>query len=112
MLDNNSPTKKKLIAQFRKRDPTLTDEEISRLLNSTRRFVDLVRKIRSEPQIQIRYKQKALPRINKGKRKKQNLRIIDTHIEDIGKILDKPATPISEAFKKLSRFVDKKQHGK
>lgn len=110
MKDHNSDstTKKKLIAQFRKRDPTLTDEEISRLLNSTRRLVNLVRRMRSEPQVQIRYKQRKL----RGVKKKLDLRIIDTHIEELGKILDKPALPISAAFKKLSSFVDKKQHGK
>lgn len=106
--NSDSPTKKKLIAQFRKRDPTLTNEDVSRLINSTRRFVDLIRKIQNEPQVQISYKD--VRRGNSGITK--SVRHINTSIDELPKLSEKQSQPIPEVFRRLSKFIDKKKHGK
>jgi len=99
----NSPAKKKLISYLLKRNPNLSEKDISTILTGIKRFVDLTRKIYTEPQAHVSYKDRKV-----GKKIKK-IRVLDTKMEELAKIIDKPM-PIREAMDKFSQSIKSTKH--
>lgn len=98
---NNTPAQKKLISYLKKRDPSLTDKEIPTLLNSIKRFVNLTRKIYTEPQARVTYKDRKVG----GKIKKD--RIFNTDLNELSKVMGKKPEPINNVMQKFHKAVTK-----
>lgn len=60
MINDETPAAKKLKTYLRKQHPEVEDKNIPHLLNGIRRFVTVIQKIYTEPQAQIRYKEKKI----------------------------------------------------
>lgn len=108
-MDNNSPTKKKLIVYLKKQHPEVEDKDIPHLLSDIRRFVNVIQKIYTEPQARIYLKE-----INEhGKKVKK--RFIDTNFEELLKIKRSSGEPVTG--KTLRELTEKvlgvkyKKHG-
>ena len=95
----DTEAKTKLIKHLKKRNPQLSEQDLSLVLESFRRFVLVMQKIYSEPQAQVIYKQI----------KKKDYRIINTDLEELSKVLDhkKNSEPIRDVFEKLRKAVTK-----
>lgn len=102
---SSSPTKKQLIAKILKQYPDLTEKEMFNMLRSIKRFVDLVRKLRTEPQAQIIYKEKKIA----GQIVID--RIIQTDIEELAKAAGKSGH-LKPAFEKITKLFPERKHGR
>lgn len=94
---------------MKKRDPNLTEKELSTLLNGIRRFVVVVQKIYTQPQAQTKYKEV----VENGIKTKN--RIIETDKEELSKVTRGRGKPIIETFREFNERItgDKyKIHGK
>lgn len=91
----------KLIAFLKKKDPTLNEKEISGILNSFKRFVNLTRRIYTEPQAIISYKDR------KTEKEIVKDRIITTDIEELKKVLstEKQSETIIEVMRRFNKSV-------
>lgn len=105
---DNSPAQKKLINHLLKRDPKLTEKELSSLLSSIKRFVKVVQKIYTEPQAQITIKD------FKENGKVVRKRIINTDLEEFKKVFDrnKQKQDLAETFRKFHKSVTKDKYGR
>jgi len=104
LMTTDTPAKKKLISYLKKQHPEVEDKDIPRLLSDIRRFVTVVQRIYTEPQFQIRYKEK------KKNGKITKYRIVDTDIEEFGKVRgnNEPKIPLTEAIHRFNKIIDKK----
>lgn len=100
-----SSTKKKLISKIQKQYPNLNGKELSNVLSNIKRFVVLVQRLKTEPQAQIIYKETEI----NGKTVKQ--RMIQTDIEELVKVADKPGQ-LKPAFEKLQGYFPERKHGR
>lgn len=105
-LGKNTPTKKKLLSKIHQHYPDLDEKETANMLISIKRFVNVVRKMRTEPQLQIIYKDVEYG----GKIGKH--RIIQTDIEELAKVAEKNDNNIKPALDKLFEYLPKQKHGK
>lgn len=107
--EDNSPAQKKLINHLLKRDPKLTEKELSSLLSSIKRFVTVVQKIYTEPQAKIYLKDV----VENGKKVKK--RFVETNIEELLKVKRDAGEPVTEkTFRELTEKVlgvKYKKHG-
>jgi hypothetical protein len=101
---NDTPAKKKLITYLKQQHPNVEDNDIPPLLSDIKRFVTVVQKIYTEPQAQIKFKEK---KVN-GKIVKY--KVVETDIEEFGKVRGKNETkiPIIEAIHRFNKAVNKK----
>jgi hypothetical protein len=99
--DSIPPAGKKLISYLMKRDPRLNERDVPHVLNSIKRFVDVVKKIYTEPQAQLFYKDLKID----GKTVRQ--RIIKTDFEELKKVVDNKTSqyPLEKAFCNLIEKV-------
>lgn len=107
MINKNklTPAQRKLVNFLYKRDPSLREKDVIPLLNNIKRFVNLARKIYTEPQATFLYNKNL--RIEK-KYKKFDL-VIKTDIKEIGKVLGKnKSAPLSSTLKTFMKEVSKK----
>jgi len=102
-LERTSPAKEKLIIKIKKRNPNFSEKDVLSILNGIKRFVDLTRKIYTEPQARITYKDVRV----KGKIVKDPT--YHTDIEEVAKVMEKPAEPIREVMKKFYKSVKKQK---
>lgn len=96
----DTPAKKRLISYLLKRDPTLTEIDITSQLIGINRFVKIVQKIYTEPQATISFKEFEVD----GKKVKK--RLIETTLEELSKLnrgTDKPIT--IETLRELTQKV-------
>ncbi len=98
-MDNITSAQKKLTSFLKRRDPKLTEKDIAITLTGVKRFVNLARKIYTEPQAQVTYKDRKI-----GK-KTQKDRIFTTDMKELTKVMKKPAEPIEEVFRKFHKSV-------
>lgn len=109
-MENDSPAKKRLKKYLLKRNPNLSEKELSSLLHDIRRFVSVVQKIYSEPQAHIYFKE---TKVNGQKIKNK---IIETDIEEVGKLVKKTGGHITEnTFREFTKQIlekTSKKHGK
>lgn len=105
---NDTPAKKQIITYLKRRCPEIEDKSIPSLLNDIRRFVTVVQKIYTEPQAQIRYKEK------KVRGKIEKYRVFDTDYEELLKVRGKneKTIPLTEAVKRLQKSVIKDNYGR
>lgn len=103
-IDTKTPAQKRLIAYLLKRNPNLSQKEIPNVLNSIRRFVNLTRKIYTEPQARVTYEDQK----NEGKVKKR--RIFNTDIKELTKVMNQKAEPIEKVFRKFHKSVTKSKY--
>ncbi|MBU4210481.1 hypothetical protein KKC08_00660 [Patescibacteria group bacterium] len=105
MKKQNKPTQaqKKLISYLKKRDSKLSEKEVLVLMNGIRRFVNVVRKIYTEPQAEIIYKDRKIGE------KTIKQRVIKTDLTELVKVLDgkKKRYPLIETILKFNRTVTK-----
>jgi hypothetical protein len=80
-LGENTPAKRKLIKTIKRKDPSISETELNKVLSGIKRFVTLSQKIINEPQANFAYKTKT----KKGK--KYKFRYIKTDMVEIGKIM-------------------------
>lgn len=105
-LGKNTPTKKRLLGKIDRYCPGLNEKETADLLIGIKKFVKVVQRMRTEPQFLITYKDIE----ENGKIEKY--RIIETDLEELAKVLDRPQDSILLAMRKLSKFVPKAKYGK
>lgn len=98
IMVGDSPAQRKLISYLRKRDPKLKEKELLKVLNNIKRFVNLARKIYTEPQAKVVYKDRKV-----GEKIVKD-RIFNTTQEELEKTREKP----SETFVELVRKTHKK----
>lgn len=98
-MADNTLAQKKLISFLKKRHPSLSEKELVETLTGLKRFVNVVRKIYTEPQAQIKI-------IDKKK-------IVSTDLEEFKKVLGRnKSMPLEEAFKSLNSAVEKDKYGR
>lgn len=104
----DTPAKKKIISYFKKQHPEVEDKDIPRLLNDIKRFVTVVQQIYTEPQYQVRIKEKK----KDGKIVKYS--VIDTDIDEFTKVKSKSEKQISliDAIKRFNRIVKVNKYGR
>lgn len=104
MTNDSTPATTKLKAYLKKQHPEVEDKDIPHLLSDIRRFVTVVQKIYTEPQAQIKYKEK---KVN-GKIVKY--RVVETDIEEFGKVRGKSEKkiPLIEAIHRFNKTINKK----
>lgn len=102
--DGDSPAQKKLFTYLLKRNPNLSQKEIPSVLNSIKRFVNLARKIYTEPQAQVTYEDRKIGT------KIQKTRIFNTDIKELSKVMDTKAEPIEEVFRKFHKSVTRRKN--
>lgn len=109
-MENDSPAKKRLKKYLLKRNPSLSEQGLSSLLHDIRRFVSTVQKIYTEPQAHIFFKE------SKVNGKKIKDRIIETDIEEVGKLIKGTNGPITvDTFREFTKQIlekTSKKHGK
>ncbi len=93
---SDSPAKKKLIAQIKKRYPSISDEEMPAILSSVKRFVKVAQKIITEPQAHIKYTEQKID----GKIIKN--RVIETDIFELQKLAKKNNHSLGKSILDLS----------
>jgi hypothetical protein len=100
-----STSQQKLINYFYKKDPKLTEKDITALLSDTKRFVNLVKKMRTEPQARVVYKDRKVDgKIIKDK-------IFNTDLEELQKVLEPNEILSMKSFRKLHESLAKKKNG-
>ncbi len=107
-MNKDSVAERKLTSYLLRKDPKLTERDLSSLLNDFRRFVKVVHKIYTEPQAQFQIVEKEI----KGKVTK--LRVINTDIKELKKVLnkDEKSLSIEETFKRFNKAVTKDKYGR
>ena len=103
-MKKKTPAQKKLTTYLKKQYPDLKEKNIPEVLSGIKRFVNVVRKIYTEPQAQISIKEL---KINGVKQKK---RIITTAIKEVVKVIDKTENKhdLKETLDKFHKKVIKK----
>lgn len=103
-MSENKAVQKRLVSFLKKRDPALPDKEIADILNSLKRFVNLTKKIYTEPQAQVSFRDK------KVGNKIQKDRIFTTDVQELVKVMDKHIEPLEKVMRKFHKSVTKKKH--
>ena len=82
-MSNQTPAQKKFATYLRKRDPTLSETDIAKLLGDMKRFVRVIKKVYIEPQARIYYKERL---VNKKIHKD---RVVETDLQEVMKLVDR-----------------------
>lgn len=104
-MDKTSPAQEKFIRYLHKRYPTLSNKEAPMVLNSIKRFVDLTRKIYTEPQAIVKYKD------NESNGKKIKDRVFNTTVDEVEKARKKDTDKLLELMRNAHKTFIKKKYG-
>lgn len=107
-MTGKTPAQRKLVSYIQKCDPSLSDKDLATILNGIKRFVNLARRIYTEPQARVTYKD-----IKDGK-KIIKQRIFNVDLHELAKVNNKSKQePVDvNTFRKLhSSLVGDKKHG-
>ncbi|MFA6518242.1 MAG: hypothetical protein WCV93_01160 [Candidatus Shapirobacteria bacterium] len=82
-MDNNTPAQKRFVSYLRKRDPGLSETDIAKLLGDMKRFVKVIKKVYTEPQARIYYRERLVgEKIHKD-------RVVETDLQEVMKLVDR-----------------------